>query len=280
MRFTAPFLVGLLATLNVSARRFHGGLEARTTTDVCASIQNVPLTATLLGHTITVGYINACICLSTLPSFVTSNAVCIAAVALSGAQSTVDKLKTLINNAPSHQTCTYPDNAVSQCSSGNPCDFTCIKGFSPYPAGNPTDCACSSPKRVCNGFCLNVASCPSISFPLRRSLGKTCKSGYTACSIHGYSADDDAYECIDTARDLESCGGCANPSGAGVAAGVDCSALPGVADVSCRAGKCDVSQCMPGWKLTPEGDGCISVEATSSVAAAYAFIQERLKEAL
>lgn len=41
------------------------------------------------------------------------------------------------------------------------------------------------------------------------------------------------------------------PFGNNYATGVDCTALPGVLDVSCSAGSCLVSQCLPGYNLLP-----------------------------
>lgn len=35
--------------------------------------------------------------------------------------------------------------------------------------------------------------------------------------------------------------------------GKDCSALPGVADVSCLAGECVVHRCLPGYAPAPSG---------------------------
>lgn len=71
-------------------------------------------------------------------------------------------------------------------------------------------------------------------------------------------------------------GGCTLPLTAGALTGTDCSALPGVADVACRAGRCEVSQCMPDWKVSPDGTSCITLGGTSSLSAAYEFIQEQL----
>jgi len=42
-----------------------------------------------------------------------------------------------------------------------------------------------------------------------------------------------AYECIDFANELESCGGCASAG-----EGQDCSAIPNAVSVGCEAGSC------------------------------------------
>ena len=43
--------------------------------------------------------------------------------------------------------------------------------------------------------------------------------------------------------------------------GKDCTALPGVADVSCLSGECVVRRCMPGHTLSREGTHCVSTQA-------------------
>ena len=43
--------------------------------------------------------------------------------------------------------------------------------------------------------------------------------------------------------------------------GKDCSALPGVADVSCLSGECVVRRCMSGYSLSRDNTRCISTQA-------------------
>jgi hypothetical protein len=43
--------------------------------------------------------------------------------------------------------------------------------------------------------------------------------------------------------------------------GQDCTALPGVADVSCLSGECIVHRCMPGHVLSHDGKRCSSTQA-------------------
>ena len=38
--------------------------------------------------------------------------------------------------------------------------------------------------------------------------------------------------------------------------GVDCTANPGIADVSCQMGKCVVHRCMPGYTRNADGTSC------------------------
>ena len=42
--------------------------------------------------------------------------------------------------------------------------------------------------------------------------------------------------------------------------GQDCTALPGVADVSCLSGECAVHRCMPGYALSHDGTHCIPAQ--------------------
>ena len=39
--------------------------------------------------------------------------------------------------------------------------------------------------------------------------------------------------------------------------GVDCTAIPGVMDVSCAAGSCMVKRCMPGYFVSIDGTFCV-----------------------
>ena len=55
-----------------------------------------------------------------------------------------------------------------------------------------------------------------------------------------------AHECVDVRRDLESCGGCVyddSPFGERTAdGGRDCSAIPNVDSVTCKAGACVIGE--------------------------------------
>ena len=175
------------------------------------------------------------------------------------------------------------------CVNGNPCGFTCTNGFSAYPPSNPTACVCHAPNAVCNGQCGSPGACPSSISPAvadrrRRWLGSgSCTEmgpGWAACGVFGGGAR--AWECVDTARDLESCecacpgvttlhprfffsgGGCAFPLTPHSPFGQDCTGIPGVADVACQSGKCRVWRCMPGYVLSLEGTHCISMDAHNS----------------
>jgi hypothetical protein len=90
-----------------------------------------------------------------------------------------------------------------------------------------------------------------------------CGPFETACGTYNGARGKRALECVDTRSDLESCGGCSvsspfsDPSD-DTPRGVDCSAIEGVADVSCRNSRCAVSSCMSGYSVSATGDSCIS----------------------
>ncbi|KAK8850510.1 hypothetical protein IAR55_004428 [Kwoniella newhampshirensis] len=94
----------------------------------------------------------------------------------------------------------------------------------------------------------------------RRTLNAFCPVGLTSCALAG---DVNAFECVDTQSELESCGGCMGsvfgPVSRAPMPGVDCSALPGVAmgAVTCARGECLVSACKSGYALM--NNRCVSL---------------------
>ncbi|EJT49120.1 delayed-type hypersensitivity antigen - related protein [Trichosporon asahii var. asahii CBS 2479] len=97
----------------------------------------------------------------------------------------------------------------------------------------------------------------------RRNAKRTlCPDFQTACIIPG----TDSFECLDTGMELTSCGGCSDgvfdpPLDAEFTAGVDCTALPGVAAgaVSCESGQCVIWDCASDYALV---DGaCVALGA-------------------
>ncbi|KAH9956649.1 hypothetical protein BGW80DRAFT_1387324, partial [Lactifluus volemus] len=79
---------------------------------------------------------------------------------------------------------------------------------------------------------------------------------WAACGV--FSGGARAWECINTANNLESCGGCALPLTPFTPIGQDCSSLPGVADVACIMGECAVRRCLPGYVPAHDATHCIS----------------------
>jgi hypothetical protein len=164
----------------------------------------------------------------------------------------------------------------------DPCNFTCMSGFS-YQASNTGSalCVCEPPATVCNGQCGNFAACPSASAKReirhRRSASR-CGNGKAAC-LMSYSSGR-VWDCVDTASDLENCKShpnsplrrltssrCANHKGGGCAfmnienpsarVGTDCTTLLGVSDVACIKGRCAIQRCDPGYELSWDGAVCL-----------------------
>ncbi|BGP58249.1 hypothetical protein JCM8202v2_005910 [Rhodotorula sphaerocarpa] len=80
-------------------------------------------------------------------------------------------------------------------------------------------------------------------------------------SLSGSPADDllrasGGYECLDTQRSLESCGGCASTGH-----GRDCTAIPHVGNVTCEAGVCVVVSCARHYRPARAGDRCVRADA-------------------
>jgi hypothetical protein len=136
-------------------------------------------------------------------------------------------------------------------------------------------------------MCMASGACPS-SQPARKKrswVGSGICSemgpGWVACGVLGGGSR--AWECVNSARDLESCkylcslplslyvvpqtdasclslckgGGCMFPLTAYSPVGKDCSTLPGVADVACLSGECVVHRCLPGYVPALDRTSCI-----------------------
>ncbi|KAI0801269.1 hypothetical protein C8Q74DRAFT_1435702 [Fomes fomentarius] len=81
-----------------------------------------------------------------------------------------------------------------------------------------------------------------------------CPNGLQACPIAGLTGLTDDWECLDTANELESCGGCASTG-----AGQDCTAIPGAWNVACKEGKCVVFTCADGYLRSLDNKSCVKV---------------------
>lgn len=163
------------------------------------------------------------------------------------------------------------------CAANNKAQFWVFAVY--YPGGPPTGgttpwCQCSTstsyPRVICGpntAYNYNLERLTTVSWAVKRDEAKKdvlaqrkslglCPYPLDACVI---TPGSDGYECIDTQRELESCGGCRfgaiSPANAtDVAAsvrGTDCTALPGVlrGAVSCVDGQCRVYACRSGWNL-------------------------------
>ncbi|KAF8151730.1 hypothetical protein B0H34DRAFT_678288 [Crassisporium funariophilum] len=259
-------------------------------TDTCGEVNAVLKVPNFLlgGRLITLGNISssfslvvgiansstdACLCVSTLPSYIATNPFTIAGAAIAGKAAVTSALTAMINSCLGHQQCNYPGNSVPVCQHGNPCGFTCKDGYSPSPSSHPTDCVCAKPYTLCNGKCGIYKACPSgyVKRELSAPKDKRCPKGLTACAILGRNLK--SWECVDTQSDLESCGGCMlslHPNFPETD-GVDCTAITGVSDVSCGQGQCIVHRCMPGYDVNFSGNSCVYSEQSDPVILASQF---------
>lgn len=153
---------------------------------------------------------------------------------------------------------------------GNKCEFTPLGA-----TGECRDSGCvytSCP----DGYYLSDNSCKTT--PSQRARAKRaepaevhtlCPSGETACPIIGSAMFDTAvrqhfsgaadfgsggFECLDTASQLDSCGGCAS-----LGEGRDCTQIAGAVGVGCDNGACVVLSCSSGWRPNLEATECVRV---------------------
>ncbi|KAH9975011.1 hypothetical protein BGW80DRAFT_1559478 [Lactifluus volemus] len=218
-------------------------LDARQLSNVCALLVNAVLDVPDTNFNFfSFGPIDACLCTSTLQNFVQTDPVTSTAAsqALNGASTVIDELTDLIIVSAPDSNCNYPANSSPACVGQDPCGFTCTDGFTASPPGSPATCVCAAPSVVCNGH------------------GTCAEMGpeWAACGVFGGGLH--SWECINTARDLESCGGCMLPLTPYVPIGQDCTSLPGVADVACIAGECVVHRCLSGYVRARDGNHCVS----------------------
>lgn len=57
--------------------------------------------------------------------------------------------------------------------------------------------------------------------------------------------------------------------------GVDCTSLPGVADVSCMSGSCYIHKCMPGYQLSIDNSECMDEDTVRKFMTIAEFGWER-----
>lgn len=160
--------------------------------------------------------------------------------------------------------CTYPLHAIPVPSTEYPCSFDCA---APHVRCNDI---CQPPSSPCS---LSPAPAP-VPVQLqqqrphsnhkrdsveKRKLARLCHVGLTACKLDPWLAriSSHKWDCVDTQSDLESCGGCAAPINKQTPTGIDCTAIPGVADVHCSSGACVVQKCLPGYYIAPNRTTCL-----------------------
>ncbi|KZV82044.1 hypothetical protein EXIGLDRAFT_356952 [Exidia glandulosa HHB12029] len=110
---------------------------------------------------------------------------------------------------------------------------------------NPTPCSCQpSTPQPSSGVHATKK---------KRVLDTTlCPRGLTACPIDGLFGGE--YECLDTTRELESCGGCASKG-----LGHDCTSISHAWNVGCDRGACVVYSCDRGYGVSTNGTSCESL---------------------
>ncbi|KZV76648.1 hypothetical protein PENSPDRAFT_388060 [Peniophora sp. CONT] len=221
---------------------------------------------------------NICICLSTLTIDINANAELKALEDLVGANVLASVLIDLLDKDPSCQQCTYTTGASPSCTASNPCAFNCT---APYIKSGDT-CVCGA--TLCNGVCGSFPhGCPSAAPYGKRNAHlphearvagvtsyaqakRSCEVHESVCGVYGGRSL--GYECLDTARDLENCGGCTIPHPfveyGRSANGTDCTALPEVLDVSCEVGRCAVRRCRSGYHVSSDGTLCEPDAQTAS----------------
>ncbi|RSH95573.1 hypothetical protein EHS25_000665 [Saitozyma podzolica] len=163
---------------------------------------------------------------------------------------------------------TYPWSIVTAVSDPYPC-FTICSGL-PYVAIRPLPtsflCQCgptlpATSYAACSpsvNFYYGGDVMPSAGMRRRKELAlKTgeekglCPAGLEACSVLGIPG---GYECLDTASELESCGGCLHQLDGQTSPanqGVDCQEVPGVpvGAITCQDGECEAFGCDDGYAL-------------------------------
>ncbi|KAK8850429.1 hypothetical protein IAR55_004347 [Kwoniella newhampshirensis] len=79
-----------------------------------------------------------------------------------------------------------------------------------------------------------------------------CPGFLHACTVPTATGGEWAYECVDFATELESCGGCASTG-----EGADCTQIPHALGVGCESGVCTVYTCQSGFAAN--GTACVAI---------------------
>jgi len=107
---------------------------------------------------------------------------------------------------------------------------------------------------ACSGVALGTWSQQQTLLSLQEHA---CPEGLTRCSAPSFSYGLPGWQCVDSQTNLESCGGCPLSSHDHEPAGVDCTAIRGAEDVSCRQGRCEVRSCATGYEISQDGHACL-----------------------
>ncbi|KAF7316874.1 Protein kinase domain-containing protein [Mycena chlorophos] len=144
------------------------------------------------------------------------------------------------------------------------------------PAGTVS---CASGFILCSGKCVPGTACPTGPSAIPRAVNhdakkittleqaqRECKTGYSVCGVASVETKYD-FSCVNTATDLENCGGCAFPSpwqtesqqplSSELARGFNCGPILNAKAASCVAGQCVVEKCRCGFEVNDQRDGCV-----------------------
>ncbi|KZV77714.1 hypothetical protein PENSPDRAFT_679253 [Peniophora sp. CONT] len=116
---------------------------------------------------------------------------------------------------------TLPSPPTPTCPSGNSWKDQCCKPSGPQPSGH------------------------YVKRHKKKRTATLCPAGLDACAVKNAFGLSSDYECVDTAQDVQSCGGCSS-----VNSDFDCTAIEGSWNVGCEKGACRVYSCQAGYKLT------------------------------
>ncbi|KAG9028644.1 Dihydroxyacetone synthase [Tulasnella sp. JGI-2019a] len=162
--------------------------------------------------------------------------------------------------------CSLGTYAMTDSSTGAVSCSACPKGTYQSSSGKTTCTSCATGLTTTGTGATSSNQCvPQPTGGLgRRKRSMNCMRGYKKCFHYsGLSG----FECVDVARDPESCGGCVAPEGVLQAArtnddedyeeatGQDCTAIPGVNTTTCRRGQCVIEKCRKGYAKLRDAGG-------------------------
>ncbi|KAI0826601.1 hypothetical protein BC628DRAFT_1410207 [Trametes gibbosa] len=267
--FVSAAVTGVARARAINAHALRYSAAQRGFSDSCLYLNSTTLVG-LDPSEVPVGLpsdLDSCFCMSSLLESLTTSVQLAYTVNTLGITAVQQAFGFIISHSPQSQTCTYPDNSQPLCTRDNVCGFTCD---SPFTAIGDT-CVCTD-SDVCSSLQLSARKTSSKSRLAKRAVIKTTAEAQATCAVHEtvcgkYNEIQSGFQCVDVRTNLEICGGCIVPSPfdspkKGSVAGVDCSSIPHVENVSCQAGACAVRSCGDGWTVNKDGTGCIAVAAS------------------
>ncbi|KAG7095188.1 hypothetical protein E1B28_005965 [Marasmius oreades] len=247
----------------VTARQHHLQPVTRDLIDLCINLRVVFDQLPLDLKSIIAGNVDVCLCLKDLDVFL--NAKVEDLDVLGVLRLNIPVLRVFLDNLlrTSGKKCTLPPHAHFVCTNSDPCHVKCDPGF----IRDGDQCVCSKPKKLCKGQCLaSPNSCDPSATPRplhsRRSEIVTLEEAQRYCGsmeVCGVPSakSGNAFECIDTTSNTDSCGGCVYPNPWAVtSSGKDCTS-PKALKVTCRASRCVVDLCQEGFEPNGPREACV-----------------------